>query len=189
MAETSSQRQPVPEPLPLDIGAYENRHALDFARQATPDTLEAGSCDNPQCHQAYLYFAYNETGDPTFSTERVNAAKSEVLFGVYTLGRGNVNQQVIERVRQQAAGVLAADEWLRGQVLSSQEKLLLKRLASTSDDAVLKQIDKLRDKRLRGSLAELSEAQTARGKRYENFISAAEADGAARLREYATGVA
>ena len=129
------------------------------------------------------FFSYDDLANPTFSAELVDKARLDTLFNVYSLGRGNVQQQTINDVRMQSASILAANEYLGGKVLDKSDVVKLTALSDPLDEVVLAAIDKTRDKRLTGTLEQSRQAAENRGKSYDKFVSAAAADGAQRLRE------
>jgi SPP1 gp7 family putative phage head morphogenesis protein len=179
--------KPVPvkgaSQLSLDALMRENRVSKYLAKGVTPEVLNSGAASGPIPDYMYNFFAYDDMANPTFSPELVDKARLDTLFSVYSLGRGNVQQQTINDVRLQSASILAANEYLGGKVLNKSDVLKLTALSDPLDDVVLASIDTIRDKRLKGTIAQSREASQNRGKSYDAFTSAAEADGADRLRE------
>jgi SPP1 gp7 family putative phage head morphogenesis protein len=170
--------------MPFDIeqarAAAANRDSLAIARRVTPTSLDNGTSRGPMADYMSSFFAYDSEANAYFDRGLAESAKNDLFYNLYTLGRGYVWQNVMEDARLQAAGLLAVDDQLGGGVLTRKERNMLLKLASPDDNTALNQIDGIRDRRMRGALGsgKLSMKQS-----YDKFISAAEADGAERLRD------
>jgi len=174
------------KPVPVDKLAQmaaENQASLDLARGITPAVIEAGAAKSAIADYMANMFAYDEDANPIFDRAKVDEARLDMLYSVYRLGKGTVPGHIVGDVRVKAAGILAADEWLGKTVLTRAERNRLMGLASPDDETVYTMIDKIRDQRLKGHLAYAREAFENRGRSYDSFVSAAEEDGARRLRE------
>jgi hypothetical protein len=178
-----SYNQDKPPESELDRQQRLNRDSLQLARSITPQQLGAGSATGDVADFMYNFFSYDQEANPTFSPDLVDSQRLDTFYNIYTLGRGQVNQTAINDIRLQSAAILAADEQIGGAALSKKDRAKLEKLSSSDDDIVLSEIDKIRDKRLKGTIAQTKEAQKNRGKSYDQFISAAGEDGAKRLRE------
>jgi SPP1 gp7 family putative phage head morphogenesis protein len=169
--------------LSLDRLMRENRVSKHLAKGVTPEVLNTGAAPGPIQDYMYNFFAYDDQANPTFSAELVDKARLDTLFSVYTLGKGNVQQQTINDVRTQSASILAANDFLDGTVLDKSDVLKLTALSDELDEVVLGEIDRIRDRRLKGTIEQSRQAALNRGQSYGNFTSAAAEDGAQRLRE------
>jgi hypothetical protein len=178
-----SYNQGKPPESEIDRQQRQNRESLALARSITPDQLGAGSATGEIADFMYNFFSYDEEANPTFSPGLVDAQRLDTFYNIYTLGRGDVGQDTINTVRMQSAAILAADEQIGGAALTRADRNKLKKLSDADDETVLAEIDKIRDKRLKGTIAQAREAQKNRGKNYDQFTSAAGEDGANRLRE------
>jgi len=179
---STAEEKPAPADK-LEQMAAENRAALDLARGITPSVIDMGAATGPVADYMTNFFAYDEDANPTFDRAKVDAARLDTLYNVYTLGKGTVPGHIVGDVRVQSAGILAADEWLGRTVLTRADRNKLTALASADDEAVYTMIDRVRDQRMVGRLAQARAAFERRGRSYDDFVSAAAEDGARRLRE------
>jgi hypothetical protein len=167
----------------IDREQKANRQSLITARSITPNQLGAGNATGPVADFMYNFFAYDDQAQPTFSPDLVDSQRLDTFYNIYTLGRGQVGQETINTIRMQSAAILAADEQIGGSALTKKDRTRLEKLSSENDETVSSEIDSIRDKRLKGTIARTKDAQTNRGKSYDKFVSAAGEDGAKRLRE------
>ena len=167
-----------------DKAQNENNASLWTAKGITPEVLERGAASGELFDYMMNFFAYDNRGRAIFSSETISDERLNLLYDVYTFGRGDIKQVHINTVRMKAAALLSADSQLGNSVLSRKEFNMLMDLASPTDSDVLDRIDKFRDRRMKGSLGSGGAGSRGQTYRYDAFVSAQFEDGAERLRDY-----
>jgi hypothetical protein len=173
----------VKKPDAYEQAIIDNRQSLERAAQITPAALDAG-VDGNLADYMYNFFSYDDLGNPTFSPELLNNTKNDLLYNIWSMGKGRVTDPQMHPIREKAAALLSGHTQTGGKVFSLKERRILERLASADDDTALAEIDAIRDKRLKGRLAQKRYGTGGgTGTPDAKFISAQEEDSIKYLRE------
>jgi SPP1 gp7 family putative phage head morphogenesis protein len=158
-----------------------NKRALMFARRNTPEAMWNEAVENESTEFMYGFFQLDPaTAEPGFNGDLVLEAKSNLLLDIYRLGGGDLPEDMLRDIRQRAAGIVSADEWMGGGLFTRKERNILRGLVSEYDEDVMHQVDKIRDRRQRGEIANIREQRTrvrsSKTSEEARFVTAAQAD-------------
>lgn len=177
---------PLKPPPIRDAGQPGTAH-YDRARNITPEFLSdlgaAPPGDDVMGHM-FGFLEYDpETFTPRFNRGLVDDAFSDLQYEIYKIGRDNPRPDELATIRTRSAAILAAYDQ-RGDKFGIANRNRLQRLAfGDVEGEMLDEINKIKDNRIRtrgsgGGSRSYGSAQ---------FMSAADADGAARLLENRMG--
>jgi len=112
--------------------------------------------------------------------DQIAEGRENLFYRLRTMGRGHIDQRDIEGARIEAGRLLAEDRKLKSiTALRAEDRKILNRLADSDDEIVIRMIDQMRDRRLRGRLTTRGNVRAGG----EHFRTIGMDEAVARLRE------